>query len=149
MLAIRYALPWLIVLLLAAIAVAMLIAPAEALFTHFPRNYYEGWNAFHALRLRAGGPLFPPISEATFINYPPLSFYLVAALHPLFGDDIFAGRTIALIGELVVAANIALSARALRVNWPLAAATGLIFVAFAGIFYEDAVAIDDPQWLGE
>ena len=149
MLAIRYALPWLIVLLLAAIAVAMLIAPAEALFTHIPRNYNEGWNAFHALRLRTGSPLYPPLSEATFINYPPLSFYLAAALHPLFGDDIFAGRTLALIAELVVAANIALSARALRVNWPLAAAAGLIFVVFAGIFFEDAVAIDDPQWLGQ
>src|SRR3569833_2262544 len=128
MLAVRYALPWLIVLLLAAIAVALLVAPAEALFTHIPRNYNEGWNAFHALRLRSGGPLYPPISEATFINYPPLSFYLVAALHPLFGDDIFAGRTIALLGELVVAANISLTARALRVDWPLVFATAFLFI---------------------
>jgi len=149
MLAVRNALPWLIVLILAAIAAALLVAPTQALFTHIPRNYNEGWNAFHALRLRTGGPLYPPLSEATFINYPPLSFYLVAALHPLFGDDIFAGRAIALIAELVVATNIALTARALRVNWPMALAAGLIFVAFAGVFYEDAVAIDDPQWLGQ
>jgi 4-amino-4-deoxy-L-arabinose transferase-like glycosyltransferase len=149
MLAVRYALPWLIVLLLAAIAVALLVAPAEALFTHIPRNYNEGWNAFHAQRLRSGGPLYPPISEATFINYPPLSFYLVAALHPLFGDDIFAGRTIALVAELAVAINIALIARALRVSWPLAVATACLFIVFAGVFYEDAVAIDDPQWLGQ
>jgi hypothetical protein len=148
MLAVRTALPWIIVLLLAAIAAALLIAPTEALFTHIPRNYNEGWNAFHALRLRSGGSLYPPLSEATFINYPPLSFYLVAALHPLFGDDIFAGRTIALIAELTVAINIALGARALRVGWPVALLAGLLFVAFTGIFYEDAVAIDDPQWLG-
>jgi len=149
MLAIRYALPWLVDLILEALAVGLLDAPAEALFTHIPRNYNEGWNAFHALRLRSGGPLYPPISEATFINYPPLSFYVVAALHPLFGDDIFAGRVIALIAELAVAANISLTARALRVSWPLSLTTGLVFIAFVGIFYEDAVAIDDPQWLGQ
>ena len=78
--AIRYYLPWVAVALLAGIAVALLVVPAEALFVHVPRNYNEGWNALHALRLRSGGPLYPPLSDAVFINYPPLSFYLVAAL---------------------------------------------------------------------
>src|SRR3954471_15376291 len=135
-------------LAIAGFAIALTILPAEALFARIPINYNEGWNAFHTLRLRTGGPLYPPLSASTFINYPPLSFYVVAALHPLIGDDIFAGRLLALISELVVALNIALAARALNVSWMLSGIAALSFIAFVAVFYPDYVAMDDPQWLG-
>lgn len=141
-------LPWLVLLAIAGFAIALTILPAEALFARIPINYNEGWNAFHTLRLRTGGPLYPPLSASTFINYPPLSFYVVAALHPLIGDDIFAGRVVALIAELVVALNIALAARALNVSWVLSGIAALSFIAFVAVFYPDYVAMDDPQWLG-
>jgi hypothetical protein len=141
-------LPWVVVVVMAYLAVALTILPAEALFARIPINYNEGWNAFHALRFRNGGPLYPPRSEAIFINYTPLSFYVIAALHPLVGDDIFAGRLVALLAELVVALNLTLISRTLKVSWPLAVITGLAFLAFVATYYPDYVAMNDPQWLG-
>ncbi|HVY52538.1 MAG TPA: hypothetical protein VHA07_13380, partial [Devosia sp.] len=122
--------PWLIALALAILLAATLRLPLEAMFVRYPLNYNEGWNAIHTLRLRSGGPLYPAVSEGTFINYPPLSFYVVAALHPLFGDDIFAGRAVALAAELAVSLNVALAARALRTGWTVAMLTALTFLAF-------------------
>lgn len=141
-------LPWLVLLAMAALAVGLAVLPAEALFARIPINYNEGWNAFHTLRLRQGGPLYPPLSEAVFINYPPLSFYVTAALYPVVGDDIFAGRLVALVAELAVTLNIALAARALGVRWLLCGIAGCAFFAFVAICYSDYVAMDDPQWLG-
>lgn len=141
-------LPWLVLLAIAGFAIALTILPAEALFARIPINYNEGWNAFHTLRLRTGGPLYPPLSASTFINYPPLSFYIVAALHPLIGDDIFAGRLVALIAELAVALNVALATRALNSSWVLSGIAALSFIAFVALYYPDYVAMDDPQWLG-
>ncbi|HVY51343.1 MAG TPA: hypothetical protein VHA07_07240, partial [Devosia sp.] len=65
------------------------------------------------------------------------------------GDDIFAGRAVALAAELAVSLNVALAARALRTGWTVAMLTALTFLAFCVIYYNDAVAIDDPQWLGQ
>ena len=141
-------LPWLVLVVMAGVALALTVLPAEALFARIPINYNEGWNALHTLRLRTGGPLYPPFGGGVFINYPPLSFYLVAALHPLIGDDIFAGRLVALAAELVVALNLALAARALSISWVLSGIAAFSFLAFVAVYYPDYVAMDDPQWLG-
>lgn len=138
---------WLVILFLASLACALLWWPLNALFVQIPLSYNEGWNAFHALRLRTGGPLYPPISPSTFINYPPLSFYLVAGLANLIGDDIFAGRLIALASLLVTALNVGLAARRLGAPLEIAVATALTFHCFIALFFTDYVAVDDPQWL--
>ena len=90
------AVPKLVMLSFLVLAGAVLYWPLQALFAHIPLSYNEGWNAFHALRLRSGGPLYPPVAPALFINYPPLSFYIVGSLASLIGDDIFAGVSTAL-----------------------------------------------------
>ena len=141
-------LPWLALLALVPLDVGLLATPLQTLFAHIPLNYNEGWNAFHTLRLRTGGPLYPPPSPAVFINYPPLSFYVIAAIERLTGDDIFAGRLVALVSLGVVTLNVALAARSLGVSRVLAAIAAAAFFAFVAIYYADYVAMNDPQWLG-
>jgi hypothetical protein len=137
----------LVIAFLAGLACALLYWPLSALFAHIPLSYNEGWNAIHSLRLRAGGPLYPPVDPATFINYPPFSFYLVAGLANLVGDDIVAGRLIALAALLVTTLNVGLCARRLGADVPVAIAAALAFFCFIALFFTDYVAVDDPQWL--
>ena len=44
-----------------------------------PLNYNEGWNAYHTAGVLAGQPLYPSPAGLVLTNYPPLSFYFVAA----------------------------------------------------------------------
>ena len=138
---------WLAILFLAGLACALLWWPLNALFAHVPLSYNEGWNAVHTLRLRTEGILYPPVSPAIFINYPPLSFYLVAGLANVVGDDIFAGRIVALAALAVTTLNVGLAARRLDAPIPVALAAALAFLCFVATFFTDYVAVDDPQWL--
>ena len=138
---------WLVILFLAGLACALLWWPLQALFAEIPLSYNEGWNAFHSLRLRTGGPLYPPVSPAIFINYPPLSFYLVAGLAHFIGDDIIAGRILALAALAVTTLNVGLAARHLGASIEIALATALAFFCFIALFFTDYVAVNDPQWL--
>jgi hypothetical protein len=140
---------WLVIGFFVVLAAFVLWWPLNALFVHIPLSYNEGWNAFHALRLRTGGPLYPPISPSIFINYPPLSFYLVSALASVVGDDIIAGRLLALAALLVTALNVGLAARRLGAPLELALAAALAFLCFIGIYFTDYVGVDDPQWLAQ
>jgi hypothetical protein len=138
---------WLVILFLAGLACVLLWWPLNALFAHIPLSYNEGWNAFHSLRLRSGGPLYPPVSPAVFINYPPLSFYVVASLANLVGDDIVAGRIVALAALVVTTINVGLATRRLGAPVEIAIASALAFFCFVAIFFTDYVAVNDPQWL--
>ncbi len=138
---------WLVILFLAGLACALLWWPLNALFAHIPLSYNEGWNAFHSLRLRTGGPLYPPVSPAIFINYPPLSFYLVAGLANLVGDDIVAGRILTLAALAITTLNVGLAAHRLGAPLEIALATALAFFCFIALYFTDYVAVDDPQWL--
>ena len=55
-------------------------------------NISEGWNAYNALAILQGRALYPPRSLLIANNYPPLSFYVLAAVTPLFDNAVFAGR---------------------------------------------------------
>ena len=138
---------WLVIAFLAGLAAALLYWPLTALFAHIPLSYNEGWNGLHSLRLRTGGPLYPPIDASTFINYPPLSFYLTAVIAIFTGDDIVAGRLLALAALAITTLNVGLAVRRLAAPLEIALATALAFFCFAALYFTDYVAVDDPQWL--
>ena len=138
---------WLVIAFLAGLAAALLYWPLTALFAHIPLSYNEGWNGLHSLRLRTGGPLYPPIDASTFINYPPLSFYLTAVIAIFTGDDIGAGRLLALAALAITTLNVGLAVRRLAAPLEIALATALAFFCFAALYFTDYVAVDDPQWL--
>ncbi len=140
--------PWLCLAGLAALSIALIVLPLRLLFEHIPLSYNEGWNAFHTARLMAGGPLYPPVASGQFINYPPLSFYVVGLLGKLVGDNIFAGRILALVSLYIVTLNVGLAAAAAGVPRVLAAISALLFLVFAQIYFADYIAVDEPQWFG-
>jgi hypothetical protein len=135
------------VLLLATTIVLGLLEPLAAIWQVVPRDCCnEGWNALFADVALRGGVLYP---DGPFVvnNYPPLSFYIVGAVGRWVGDNIIAGRLIALASLVVVAGNIFKWLRFTGSSSKIALIGALSLLAMAVVFAPDYVAMNDPQWL--
>lgn len=141
----------LLLLIAGSLIVFFLLGPVLMIPLRIPLSYNEGWNAYFAARVvdARAGPLYPGTDSLVFNNYPPLSFYIVAALgHSIGGDLIVAGRLLALVSLLASAGLLAGCVRLLggSIRGSLAAAACLLL--YTSTFYRDYVAVDDPQWMG-
>jgi hypothetical protein len=141
------ALHWLACGLLLGVVVFGIIGPVLTLLRFIPLDPNEGWNAYFSDAAMRGAVLYPPADALITNNYPPLSFYIVGAFGHLIGNNIFAGRLIALFSLLFVAWSIYYwlrsSGSAVRIG--LLGASS--FLAYAVTYGRDYVAMDDPQWL--
>jgi hypothetical protein len=136
------------VLILLVLVVPMLIDAGYAATLHIPRNYNEGWNALYTRGLLHGLPLYRGPVPFLTNNYPPLSFYIVAAVTPLAPDALFAGRAVAAVSLLIVLWNVGAIAARLTGSRLAGWFAALLVVATVAAFYSDYVAMDDPQLLG-
>ena len=134
------------VLLLGVIVFGM-IRPLLSIHRYLPLDPNEGWNAYFADAAIHGGVLYPAADALITNNYPPLSFYLVGAVGYLMGDNIFAGRIIALLSLLFVAWSIYYWLRTTGTAARFSVLAALIFLAYAVTYARDYVAMNDPQWL--
>lgn len=138
---------WCSLALIIAVVLCGLVEPLLALRRYIPLDPNEGWNAFFSKIAVAGGDLYPAGGSLITNNYPPLSFYVVGIGGLMTGDNIFAGRIIALISMLVVAGNLYYWLRATGSAVRIALLGAAAFLAFAVTYGQAYVAIDDPQWL--
>jgi hypothetical protein len=114
---------------------------------HVPFDPNEGWNAAFAQAVISTGSPYPSPHSLLVNNYPPLSFYLVAAVSRLTGDAIVAGRLVSLAALLAIAGGIARAALLVGCTRLEAAFAALLFVAGL-MLTSDYVGMDDPQLLG-
>jgi hypothetical protein len=133
-------------LLLGVVAFGM-TGPLLAIGRYIPLDPNEGWNAYFADAAIHGGVLYPPADALTTNNYPPLSFYVVGFIGNLTGDNIFAGRVIALLSLLFVAWSIYYWLRRTGTAARFGLLAALTFLAYAVTYSHVYVAMDDPQWL--
>ena len=114
-----------------------------------PKNYNEGWNAYHAVATygRHSWPLYPGPRSLLSNNYPPLSFLIVGALTRVLGDAIIAGRLVALLAAPGIAVMLIVAARRMGCSRGESAVAALLFLASPWTLTRFA-AIDDPQLLG-
>jgi hypothetical protein len=121
------------------------VGPSYALFRWIPNGYNEGWNAYWAEVAWQGGRLYPAIDSPISNNYPPLSFYIVGALGRLMGDNVFAGRVLALLSLIAIAVNVFVWLRLSQV--PRAAATfgAALFLAAFSVYAPAYMTMNDPQ----
>jgi hypothetical protein len=138
---------WAAITALALVAAPLLARDLLAITRHVALDPNEGWNAAHALRWLAGGPLYPPHGSWMTNNYPPLSFYIVGTLARLTGDAVVAGRLLSALSFLVICGLIA---RVLRLSGsgPRATLLGMLVFASVLLIASNYVAMDDPQLLG-
>lgn len=134
--------------ILAALVLALMGGQLHRLPLLIPEDVNEGWNAYHALSAMSGSLSYPPVESFVTNNYPPLSFYIVGAFGRLVGDNVIAGRIIALLSELLVAVNIFLITRQFGARPFVAGFTALLFLFYIDLTAIGYVAMDDPQWLG-
>ncbi len=112
-------------------------------------NYNEGWNIFNAQTVSRGGLLYPVRYGWTTVNYPILSFWLMAQLHRVTHDYLFTARALSIAGLLVSAAMVGVIVRALGASRWAAWFAGLFcwtaFCTTAPLY----VGADDPQLLSQ
>jgi hypothetical protein len=134
-------------LLLALIVLPLLARNVLAIGVQAPLDPNEGWNAAHALAVMGGHALYPPPGSLMINNYPPLSFYLAAALTRWTGDAVIAGRILSLLAFLATCGGIALVLRQMACC-TAARVFAVLFFAAVLLIASDYVGMDDPQLLG-
>jgi len=137
----------LFLLLLTLLTLFLLSKPIIELPFLIAKDPNEGWNALHAERLFSGKPLYPDMTELISNNYPPLSFYIVGTLGSILGDNIIAGRLIALTSFLIVGLCIGNIVYRLTQSLSVAIFSSLFFITYTTVYHENYIGMDDPQWL--
>jgi len=132
---------------LALLTLALLARNVLAIPVLAPLDPNEGWNAAHALSLLTGNSLYPPSQSLMVNNYPPLSFYLVAALTKVTGDAVIAGRFLSLLSFIGVCTGLALVMRHMALSAHAGWVAVLLFAATL-LVASDYVGMADPQLLG-
>ncbi len=159
--------------LLFCIVVTLLaaITPMGRVLRQTELSYNEGWNVATAMRLSAGAAtntrlplttgvsplageccqtqLYPAAWAWTTVNYPVLSFVLLAALHRITGEYLVTGRIVSLASLLACAVLLALISRALGATRRAMLLTGLFCAATLCVCAIDYAGVDDPQLLGD
>jgi hypothetical protein len=138
---------WCALALLAGVIILGLTSPLLTLGRFIPLDTNEGWNAYFGQAAIEGGQLYPPHDALITNNYPPLSFYIVGGAGRLLGDNIFAGRLIALFSLLFVCWSIYYWLRRTVAEQRPALFGAGVFLAYAVMYGRDYIGMDDPQWL--
>ena len=139
---------WVAIAGLAAVWISAAAGPSYALFRCIPNGYNEGWNAYWAGVAWQGDPLYPAIDSPISNNYPPLSFYIVGGLGRLIGDNIFAGRLLALLSLIAIAGTVFVWLRINQVSRGVSAFGAMLFLAGFAAYAPAYIAMNDPQLLG-
>ncbi len=112
-------------------------------------GYNEGWNVYSAERVTNNLKLYPVAYGWQTVNYPMLSFYLVAFLHRFTHDYLFTARILSLLSLIACCALCGCVVRQL-----CGSRRSAILSAFfcLGAFCTNAdlyVGMDDPQLLAQ
>src|ERR1700733_293432 len=87
---------WLALSALALFGLISAICPTVRAFYHFEINYVDGWNVYNAQKVSQHVSLYGAKYAWTTVNYPALSFYVVAYLSRFTHDYLLTGRLLSL-----------------------------------------------------
>jgi hypothetical protein len=136
------------VLAVAIVVVLLLVPPLATIGFDVQKTYNEGWNAYHAGQVAAGQPLYTG-NPALLVNYPFLSFYLIAWLKPLFGNVLVIGRVLNAGAFAFTGLFAALIVRRLGGGVIGAIFAGVCTLGFQVLQASTWIATDEPQMLTE
>lgn len=141
-------LEWTLLAIVLVEFIELVAIPLCAIPMHVSRNYNEGWNAYFAEAAMNGGALYPSPDSMMTNNYPPLGFYIVGAVGRIIGDNIVAGRLVAVLALAVIAFNVSRLCRWLGADRRLAALAAGVCLLGTYALMPGYIGINDPQFLG-
>jgi hypothetical protein len=140
-------------LLLSALCAAILIwsaaRPLYRAFLFTEIDYNEGWNAYNAQTVALHQPLYPTAIGWTAVNYPALSFHLVAFLSRFTGEYLFTARVLSLVGLCLSAVLGGAIVWQTTRSRSAALLTGFFLFAWFCAVADSYVGMDDPQVLAQ
>ena len=131
----------------AILGVICLVWPIWRLGSPLDANRNEAWHGWYIDAVTQGLQLYPGPEEMRVNNYPPLSFYLTAAVAKLTGDAILAGRLISLASLFILTAAAGIAVRALGGSRTASAFGAFWLFATLTRFFEYYVGVNDPSLL--
>jgi hypothetical protein len=140
---------WSAIAAMAVVAAIFLIYPTLRVFSMVEISYNEGWNVYHAVTAAHHLPLYTQKYGWTTVNYPALSFYLVARLHRAGLSYLAAGRLLASIAFPVSCLLVGLIVRRLNGDYRSAAFSAFFCMVVFCIAGNDYLGYDDPQLLAQ
>ncbi len=138
---------WAVCLAMTLLALAV---PFLRAFYRVEIDYNEGWNIYNAATVTVHKWLYPAKYGWTSVNYPMLSFVIMAQLHRLTHEYLFTARVVSLLslpasGALVAA----IVHRLTRKGWRRPVLAGIFVVAAFSANADYYVGMDDPQMLAQ
>ncbi len=134
--------------IIALIAVYFMIWPVWRAWFPLDIGPTDGWNAYFQ-DLAFGPGLYPAADALVVNNYPPLSFYFIAALAKLLGDPLYVGRAVSILATLGIGIEVGVVVRQLGGSRFASAFAGLWVIAILARSFNFYVGRDDPQLLAE
>jgi hypothetical protein len=131
--------------LIALFALLTLICPLAAVFFRYEVNYNEGWNAYNALAAAQHLPLYGAQYGWTTVNYPALSFFIIAQLSSLTHDYLLTGRLLSIISFAVCSVFVGIVIRRFTARVAPVIFGAAFFVAIFCSQSPRAIGADDPQ----
>ncbi len=136
--------------LLVLLAGALLVYPVLRAFSGVQvGNYNEGWNVYNAVTADHHLPLYGHKYGWTTVNYPALSFYVVAWLHRTGLSYLAAGRMLALVSLPVSCLLVGLVVWQLNRDYRSALFSGLFCSAVFCIAANEYIGYNDPQMFAQ
>jgi hypothetical protein len=117
------------------------------LFAEF--DYNEGWNLYNTQKVALDQPLYPATYAWTAVNYPALSFHLVAFLGRFTHEYLFTARVLSLAGLCLSALFAAAIVKYITRSGTAAWLTGCFLIAWLCAAADAYVGTDDPQILAQ
>ena len=112
-------------------------------------SYNEGWNVYNTQKVAEHQPLYPSTYDWTTVNYPALSFHLVAWLGKITLDYLFTARMLSLAGLCLSGVFAGLIVRHITRSKLAAWFSGLFLIETFCTAAKDYVGVDDPQILAQ
>jgi hypothetical protein len=125
------------------------VVPFSRAFFWKQNSYTEGWNVFNAQKVAEHQALYPTVYAWTDVNYPALSFHLIAAIGKFIPDYLLIGRALSMLGLVLSAVFAGMIVRHATRSEMGAWLSGFYLLA---VFCADAtgrVGMDDPQMLAQ
>lgn len=140
---------WLVLGGIALFGVVTLICPIVRAFYRAQINYVEGWDVYNVLKVVQHVPLYGAKYGWTTVNYPALSFYLVAYLSNFTHDYLLTMRLLSLISLCASCILAGLIVRKLTGEFAPALFAGVFCLGLFCAHATGYVGMTDPQMFAQ